>query len=73
MTAPLDKKNPCGHNGAMKHMERLCKMVNLAVKEDWLTRDPFMKYKLKFKKTERGYLTEEELTIIEETPILHRA
>jgi len=65
-SAPLSKNNPCGQNGAMKHMERLCKMVNLAVKEEWIIRDPFIKYQLKFKKSERGYLTEEELQIIEE-------
>ena len=65
-STPLSKNNPCGQNGAMKHMERLCKMVNLAVKEEWIIRDPFIKYQLKFKKSENGYLTEEELQTIEE-------
>ena len=65
-STPLDAKNPCGQNGAMKHMERLCKMVNLALREEWIIRDPFVKFQLKFKKTERGYLTEEELLRIEE-------
>jgi len=33
-------------------------MVNLAVKEEWLDRDLFEKYKLKFEKKDRGYLTQ---------------
>ncbi|WP_436841353.1 hypothetical protein [Tunicatimonas pelagia] len=36
-------------------------MVNLAIKEEWLTKDPFVKFKLKFEKKERGFLTPEEL------------
>jgi len=64
---PLQKKYPCNQNGIMKHMERLCKMVSLAVKEEWLAKNPFNKYQLKFKKTERGYLDSEELFRIETT------
>ena len=52
--------------GTMKHVERLRKMVNLAVKEEWLMKDPFIKFKLKFEKKERGFLTHEELRRIEE-------
>ena len=66
---PLQKFAPCNQNGIMKHMERLCKMVNLAVKEEWLAKDPFAKYQLKFKKTERGYLDLDELIRIETTPL----
>lgn len=62
---PLQKNFPCTQNGTMKHMERLCKMVTLAVKEEWLEKNPFIKYQLKFKKTERGYLDSEELYRIE--------
>ena len=41
----------------------------MAVKEEWLEKDPFIKYKLKFEKTERGYLDEDELFRIETTPM----
>ena len=57
----------CTNNGAMKHMERLKKMSRLAVKLEWLEKDPFVNYKLRFEKTERQFLTERELQLIEET------
>lgn len=57
----------CTNNGAMKHMERLKKMSRLAVRLDWVEKDPFINFKLKFKKTERQFLTERELKRIEET------
>jgi len=60
-------RNNCTNNGAMKHMERLKKMSRLAVRLEWLDKDPFINYKLKFKKTERQYLTEREIKLIEET------
>jgi integrase len=52
-------------NGVMKHLERFCKMVNLAVRLEWIERNPFHAYQLKFEKVERDYLTKEELARIE--------
>ena len=63
---PKDHRKPMGNNTVMKHIERLRKMVNLAVKNEWLDKDPFHKYKLKFEKKDRGYLTQDELRRIEE-------
>ena len=60
-------RNNCTNNGAMKHMERLKKMSRLAVRLEWLDKDPFINFKLKFKKTERQFLTEREIRLIEET------
>src|SRR5690606_30479007 len=57
----------CGNNGIMKHMERLKKMVRLAVRMEWLEKDPFVNFKLRFEKSERQYLTQRELNLIEET------
>jgi integrase len=53
-------------NGVMKHIERFCKMVNLAVRLEWIERNPFHAYQLKFEKVERDYLTKDELARIEE-------
>ncbi|MCE2611703.1 site-specific integrase [Flavobacteriaceae bacterium D16] len=64
---PEKARKTCSNNGAMKHLERLMKMVNLAVRLEWLEKDPFRNYKLKFHKTERSYLTARELSLIEET------
>jgi site-specific recombinase XerD len=62
---PKDHKKKLGNNGVMKHMERFRKLINLALKNEWIEKDPFKAYKLKFNKYERGYLTEEELAGIE--------
>jgi integrase len=64
-TAPLDPNNPLANNGIMKHIERLRKMVTLAAKMEWLPKDPFTRYKLRFQKTEREFLNAEELRLIE--------
>jgi site-specific recombinase XerD len=63
---PLDHHKPLGNNGVMKHMERFHKMVNVALKNEWIEKDPFKAYKLRFTKFERGYLTAMELQTIEQ-------
>ncbi|MBW4970766.1 site-specific integrase [Croceibacter atlanticus] len=50
------------NNGVMKHLERLKKLMNLAQKLEWVQKDPFAKFSLKFDRVERDYLSEEELT-----------
>jgi integrase/recombinase XerD len=62
---PLDKSNPVTNNGIMKHMERLKKMVTLAYKMEWISKDPFEQYKLRFKRKEMSFLSAEELDKIE--------
>ena len=63
---PKDHRKPMGNNTVMKHIERLRKVVNLAIKNEWLDKDPFHQFKLKFEKKDRGYLTQDELRRIEE-------
>ena len=60
-TEPLDSFNPLSNNGIMKHMERLRKVVTMGFKMDWISKDPFLLYKLKFHRTEREFLLEEEI------------
>ena len=55
---------PLTNNGVMKHLERLKKLLNLAQKLEWILRDPFSKFSLKFIKTERPYLTQNEVDTI---------
>ncbi|MFS4447870.1 site-specific integrase [Maribacter sp. 2307UL18-2] len=64
---PERARKTCSNNGAMKHLERLMKMTNLAVKLEWLEKDPFHQFKLNFQKHNRSYLSERELQLIEET------
>ncbi len=66
---------PLNNNGIMKHIERLNKLMNLAVKLEWIEKNPFLKYKLKFHKYDRAFLTHQELSRIEEvelTEIKHK-
>lgn len=58
--APLQAKL-LTNNGVMKHLERLKKLLNLALKLEWVSRDPFAKFSLKFVKSERHFLAQYEL------------
>ncbi|RKR82786.1 site-specific recombinase XerD [Mucilaginibacter gracilis] len=62
---PDKGQKPLNNNGLMKHIERFCKMVNLAVRLEWIDRNPFHAYQLKFDKVEREFLTKDELARIE--------
>lgn len=54
------------HNGAMKNLVRLKKIIRIALHNDWLSKDPFMNYKMTFQKYDRIYLNQHELQIFEE-------
>lgn len=69
---PATHRQPCTQNGAMKHIERLRKVVNLSIKNGWLKDDPFKQFKLKFEKKDRGFLTQDELRRIEEQDFIDR-
>jgi site-specific recombinase XerD len=75
-TQPMKESDPCTNNGTMKHLERLKKIVNWAVKNEWIDKSPFAHFQLKFKRLERDYLTELELSAIEtlelESPALQK-
>jgi len=62
---PDDHHKPMGNNTVMKHIERLRKMINLAVRMEWMERDPFAAYQQKFQKVEREFLSKEELALVE--------
>lgn len=62
---PIDHQKGMTNNGVMKHLERFRKVIRLGVKMEWLEKDPFVMFKLKFNKFERGFLTNDELQAIE--------
>ncbi|WP_313367621.1 site-specific integrase [Sphingobacterium mizutaii] len=62
---PIDHHRPMNNNGIMKHIERLRKMVNMAVMMDWLAKDPFAKFRKHFDRVERKSLTKQELAKLE--------
>jgi integrase len=55
------------NNGVMKHLERFKKIINLGIKLEWITKNPFNQFQLKFEKYDRQYLSERELQLIEDT------
>ena len=54
-----------GNNTIMKHIQRLRKMVNMAFHMEWISKDPFVKFKPKIIKKERDFLTQNELERLE--------
>ena len=61
-----------GINTSNKYLLHLKKVITLAIDNEWLVRNPFSRFKMKNKPSERVFLIEEELTRIIETPILNR-
>ena len=62
----LENQRQMENNTVMKHIECLKKMIKMAIQYEWLEQDPFISFQQKFNRVERGFLTEEELKIIEE-------
>src|SRR5690606_14223840 len=61
---PLQGNNKLNNNGVMKHLERLKKLMGLAMDLEWLDRHPFARYRLKFHKHRSSYLDEFELDVL---------
>lgn len=62
---PKDHQKPLNNNGVMKHIIRLKKMVHMAIRLEWMTKDPFTNYKLKILKVNRDHLSDRELAVME--------
>ena len=63
---PTDHQRKMGHNTAMKHLQRLRKMVKMAYHHEWIPKDPFVRFKSSYVKKRREFLTREELQSIED-------
>jgi hypothetical protein len=64
-TPSINKAQPLNNNGVMKHLERFKKLLNLATDLEWIEKNPFARFKLKFQKYERAFLSKEELRVLE--------
>ncbi|WP_298504570.1 site-specific integrase [uncultured Maribacter sp.] len=65
----LNNSQPLKNNGIMKHLERLKKLMNLAVELEWMDKNPFTRFKLKFNKREKAFLSKYELEALENTEL----
>ena len=54
----------CANNTASQYLKNLKKIIRQAAAKGLITTDPFLTYKIKFKKVDRGYLTQEEIDAI---------
>ena len=62
---PEKNKKPIGNTGAMTHLIRLKKMLNLAISLDWIGKNPFFSYRIKIRHEVRQYLNKTELSALE--------
>ena len=62
---PTDHQRKISNNTAMKHLQRLRKMLTMAYHLEWIDRDPFVRFKSSFEKREREFLSESELLRLE--------
>lgn len=51
----------CGNNTAVKYVRNFRKIIKICLSNDWLEKDPFVKYEGKMKEVETEFLTEEEI------------
>ncbi|SMO66950.1 site-specific integrase [Fodinibius sediminis] len=63
------KKNPCGHNSALKYVFNFKKIVHLAMRKKWLDEDPFLEYDKTLQKKSPTCLSQDELERIESTEL----
>lgn len=58
---PIHYRPKISNNGAMKHIQRLKKMVGIALDNQWVDKNPFQRFKVRMDKYDRGYLSQQEL------------
>ena len=58
---PDKKQRHCSNNTVMKHLERLHKMIGIAHKNEWIVKDPFIRFERSIVFKERECLEAEEL------------
>jgi len=63
---PVGHPKALSNNTRMKHIQRLRKVVTLAYHLEWIDRDPFVRWKMTYDKTNREFLSEVELKNLED-------
>ena len=59
----------CNENTTAKFLQTFKMIIIRARNNGYIKGDPFANYKIRLKRVDRGYLTEEELKVLRETPI----
>lgn len=56
-----DDRRRCTENGSLKHMQRLRKLLSVAASNEWIPKNPTDGMTWEKRKSERNYLTEDEI------------
>lgn len=59
----------CQVNGALKHIMRFKRVMNLALQNEWITRNPVCSLQAKKTRVEKGFLNEREISAIEKVTL----
>jgi len=59
----------CNNNTTYKYIKNFKKVINIAIKNEWLEKDPFAKYKASLVEVKREFLTKDELHQLEQLKI----
>ena len=54
----------CGNNTTLKYLKNFKKIIHTALANGLISKDPYVNYKVKVKKVDRGYLTNDELATL---------
>lgn len=65
----LKSVRKCGHNTAIKYVVNFKKIIRIAYANDWIAKDPFIKWKVRLKTVEREFLTSEEIQLLLDTEL----
>ena len=65
----LKTERKCAHNTTIKYIKNLRKIINIAIKNEWMDKDPFAKFVVTSKEVKRVALTKEELEVLEKKEI----
>ena len=61
----LQTEENLSNNTAQKNMQRFRELFLFCSSNGWITRDPFIQFKIKFKEVDREYLSKDELQVLE--------
>ncbi len=67
---PAGHPKALSHNTIMKHIQRFRKIITLAYHMEWIEKEPFVRWKMTFEKTNREFLSDQELKLLEDKVFL---
>jgi len=65
----LKSVRKCAHNTAIKYIVNFKKITRIAYANDWIAKDPFVKWKGRLKNVERQFLTSQEIQLLMDTEL----